>query len=161
MYYIKYPFLSLWNYFFNSPSLVEKEAIENVKMFHQKYGSNFSIEKKPSKAEVVIQTILDKKKLIYHTEFSFKELIGNKAPLRFDFAIIHKDRLVLVEYQGAQHFIFPNKFHKENEKDKFDQQKLFDQRKRDFCKTHKLNYIEFDYTQEKILEELVLKHFCD
>ena len=59
------------------------------------------------KGEEIIKSILDKNKYNYQIQYTFSDLIGDKALLRFDFAIIQNNKVkCLIEYQGEQHY-FP------------------------------------------------------
>lgn len=144
-----------WNWLFSKPSSVEKEALMNIRIMHKKFER--MKDKKSSKAERFIKDIINKKGLVYCKEYSFKDLIGTIKPLRFDFAVIYKDRLTLIEYQGSQHYIYPNTFHKR--KEDFDLQQNRDKQKKQYCEKHGIKLLEISYLQEKIIEEILNEHF--
>lgn len=65
--------------------------------------------KRVSKGEKEIITILNKFQINFLTEYSFPDLISKKGkPLRFDFYI--DDYNLLIEFQGEHHFKPVNKF---------------------------------------------------
>lgn len=108
-----------------------------------------------SKAEEKIMNLLDAGRLNYKREIIFKGLHGKKnIPLRFDFAIYNQDwqLLVLLEYDGNQHFNYPNKFHKTQSD--FLQAKERDRTKNKFCLLNKIPLIRIPYWA---LENLTLE----
>lgn len=88
----------------------------------------------------------------YKRELSFSDCKNNKK-LRFDFALFNKNKLiVLIEYQGEQHYkpidfagkgkAWANKSFEKNQKR--------DQIKRDYCQTKGIKLIEIPYWEENI-----------
>ena len=144
-----------WNLLFAKQTSTEKDAILNVKILYKKYGGNEK--RKFSKPERMIYDILVKKGYPFCREYSFEDLIGTIKPLRFDFALVYKERLYLIEYQGSQHYIFPNTFHKN--KEDFETQRRRDEQKKEYCKKHGIKLIQITYLQNNIIEELLNEHF--
>ncbi len=108
-----------------------------------------------SKGERKICEILKKCNLSFKQQFSFNDLLGNKAPLRFDFAIFNDSNQLqcLIEYQGQQHYkqvFFQSK-------EDFLNGLYNDKKKRDYCKYNNIKMIEIPYWDfNKINEEYIL-----
>lgn len=106
-----------------------------------------------SKGEFLINQILQQLNIEYTTEYSFNDLNGEKASLRFDFALFQNKKLFcLIEYQGEQHF---KRLHDNGllTPQKFALYQQYDQRKRDYCKQHNIPLIEIPYTDYKKLDK--------
>ena len=104
-----------------------------------------------SKGEYQIEQLLKRHGISYKREFSFPDL-KNQLPLRFDFAIFKKNKLVqLIEYQGEQHYVKSNGFYSE---DLIRNDKL----KEEYCKKNKikLKYIYYERRHNILWEELGL-----
>ena len=112
-----------------------------------------------SKGEAKIREILTKAKIDFIQEVSFPDLRGLKGrPLRFDFAII-KDKkiIVLIEYDGEQHYRCVSHF----QKSVFDFKKTqeWDRKKNSYALSRKISLIRvpfWDYeilTLERLLNE--------
>ena len=82
-----------------------------------------------------------------------KEVTIPNTRLRFDFFIPNLN--CAIEYQGSQHYIPSSKFGGE---ERFKQQILNDNRKRDYCKNKQIKLVEIPYTYSKkqIKEELAI-----
>lgn len=115
-----------------------------------------------SRGEMRIKSFLDEKKLLYKSEYSFPELysITEKAPLRYDFAILNDvgELLYLIEYDGAQHFQAYEYFGGEA---KFEKVKKNDELKNEYCRKNgipliRIPYWDFDNIEE-ILEDTVFE----
>lgn len=91
-----------------------------------------------------ITEYLQKRKITFIPEYSFLDLKTERNhPLRFDFAIMAKEKLLcLIEYQGQQHF------------DKRDvwfgkqQREVTDKQKRLYCKEHHLLLFEIAFDED-------------
>lgn len=91
-----------------------------------------------SKGEHQIEQILREHNITYVKEYSFKDLV-DILPLRFDFAIFQKDKLVaLIEYQGQQHYDINNGYYSED-------LVRHDQMKKEYCETNNIPLIVIDY----------------
>lgn len=147
---------SMWYWLFpGKSSAVEQNAIKNIIAFVE--NNQHDMNKKISKGEARIRDFMKKKQIPYCREFKFPDLNGPKQNLRFDFGVVYKHRLIMIEYHGAQHFKFPNIFHRTRKE--FDEQIAHDVQKREYCKKHDITLVEYDYTQDKILETLLCKQF--
>ena len=62
--------------------------------------------KAKSVGELKIIELLLKYNILFQEQYSFSDLIGKSAPLRFDFAIFNNDNQLfcLIEFQGEQHY---------------------------------------------------------
>ena len=78
---------------------------KNQKWFEQLYEG--------SDPEKICCRILDKLGIKYEREFPIVELENGK--MRFDFKFHYWNKIVILEYDGNQHFEFPNKYHKTQE----------------------------------------------
>jgi len=111
-----------------------------------------------SDGEQRIMSVLEKNQLSYFYNHSFEGLIGNSAPLKFDFFI--KNHKLLIEFDGSQHFEFPHQYHK-TELD-FKKYLNYDRRKNNYAKKNKINLLRIPHTLkhkieneiEKVLEEI-------
>lgn len=106
-----------------------------------------------SKGEMQITNWLIKNNIKYSKEYSFNDLKGKGGKrLRFDFAILddNSDVIILVEYQGEQHYIDCGEFGAY-------QRKYSDKIKKDYCKQHNLLLYEirFDDNLEDIFVNLL------
>lgn len=97
-----------------------------------------------SAGEHKISCLLDKNNISYEREYTFPDLIGNKFPLRFDFAIKNKEGQIicLVEFQGEQHYKYSDFF---EERQSFESRQSYDNMKRDYCRKNNLLLIEVPY----------------
>lgn len=101
-----------------------------------------------SLGEVQTEKVLNELNISYKKEYTFKDLIGDTKPLRFDFAIF-KDNILygLIECQGQEHQM-PISFWGGEEK--FKKRIKYDKLKKDYCLLHKipLYYIPYqDYNK--------------
>jgi len=133
-----------------------------AKMLHVKCGHqwktkpyNFNSGKRCPKCDLshgeqMVEKWLKENLLNYVTQYRIKEC-RIIQPLPFDFAIFKDNRLILIEYDGEQHFkaipFFGGEeaFKKQQERDSF---------KRKFCKENKIPLIEIPYTIKNINEYL-------
>jgi predicted nucleic acid-binding Zn-ribbon protein len=99
---------------------------------------------KESRGEKVIANILDNYHVQYIAQKAF-EKCKYKKQLRFDFYL--PDYNVAIEYQGEQHYrpVNFNGLPEERAKYIFEQVKIRDQVKRDFCDTHHIQLIAIPY----------------
>lgn len=111
-----------------------------------------------SKGAKQIGLILDKYNIIHEKEKRFKDC-KNKFPLPFDYCINTHNGVVLIEYQGGQHYT-PISYYGGEKKFKLQQKR--DQIKRDFCKSNNIPLFEIPYTMDlKDLEGYILKILND
>lgn len=112
-----------------------------------------------SKGELKIQKILREMNIPFIQQYSFKDL-KDKGLLKFDFAIIKdKEVVLLIEYQGEQHYFEKRSFKNK----KFEDGLKRDELKRNYCLNNNYNLIEIPYTDyDKINKEylnLILKKY--
>lgn len=101
-----------------------------------------------------IQSILSELNIPYESEYSFNDLLGERKPLRFDFKIIYKNTLIMIEYDGAQHYR-PAYWDTE---ESFNLRKENDKSKDDYCNSHSIILWRIPYvydTREKIKQQLL------
>jgi hypothetical protein len=97
-----------------------------------------------SKGEKKIMEILSKAGIKFIREYSFKDLKGKKeAPLRFDFAFYLNNQLILLDYDGIQHYNFTKHFHKNIFI--FNEAKERDRRKNSYCLAHNIPFYRIPY----------------
>jgi hypothetical protein len=113
---------------------------------------------KLSKGEVRVERFLIDNLFLYDTQYSIDEC-RNKNPLPFDFVVFAKDGVVLIEYQGEQHYEPKEIFGGEKGLKKC---QINDQIKAEYCRKNNINLIiiphwNFDNI-EKILSVRLTKH---
>ena len=116
-----------------------------------------------SYGESLIHKILTNLNYQFKTEYKFNDLKSNEGGyLRFDFAIFKNNQLyALIEYDGEQHFNITsgwnnNEYHK--------QLIIRDQIKNDYCQSHNIPLIRFNYLMLKnnlITENLIKEKLED
>lgn len=116
-----------------------------------------------SKGEYIVRQELNKRNVLFDTQYSFPDFISDKnRPLRFDFAILDgtKNLLCLIEYQGVQHDKQYEKYHISFGEQ---QRNVTDEMKREYCKLHNILLFEIWYNQDigaeldKILQSINYK----
>ena len=106
--------------------------------------TNCGCEKTKSKGEILVSDFLTKNKINYLREYSFDNLRNKSGNLlRFDFAILnHINKVVmLVEYQGEQHYIECGTFGSY-------QREYSDKMKKDYCKSNNIPLFEIKYDDD-------------
>lgn len=101
-----------------------------------------------SNGEKRVAEWLKKHSIPYEREYSYPDLQGDYAPLRFDFKII--GRPIVIEFQGKQHYVPTDFFGNMN----FQRQQRYDEKKRQYCEKNKIRLIEIPYTCENLNEYL-------
>lgn len=107
-----------------------------------------------SQGEYLISKYLNFKNINFKKEYSFDDLINIKTnnKLRFDFAVFIKEKIILIEFDGIQHFRNNNWSHISLE-----EIKKRDEMKDNYCKEKNIPLIRISYKEiekiEKILEE--------
>lgn len=98
---------------------------------------------KESKGERLVSSILRSLKIKYKKEYKFEDCIY-KQPSKFDFAIPLKDKIILIEYDGIQHFKPVEMFGGEKG---FKETQARDKVKNDYCDSRDdLHLIRIPYT---------------
>lgn len=109
-----------------------------------------------SRAEKIICSFLKKNGINYIAEHTFSDL-KDKGFLRYDFYLPEKN--LLIEYDGAQHFLFPNTLHKS--RDEFESQQKRDKLKTEYAEKNninllRINYKDFDNILAILQEKLII-----
>lgn len=99
-----------------------------------------------------VEIILDQLNILYEKEKTFDNL-KYKNKLRFDYYLPKYN--LCIEFNGAQHYEYIEHFHKDE--DEFNEQKLKDYIKSEYCRAHDIHLIELpcSLTCEEIRAELV------
>lgn len=131
-------------------------TIKEIGSSHLLQGHTLSCGCIKSYGEKEIQKILENLNISYITQKSFSDLKSKKnMVLRFDFEVLYKNKKILIEYQGEQHYKKINFFGGE---EGFLQRKEHDDLKRQYCKRNNIPLIEYSYnetiSQEKLLNKL-------
>ena len=106
-----------------------------------------------SYGESKIKRILNKLKYNFNEQYYFNDLRGKrKRPLRFDFAIFIKDKIILIEYQGEQHYEEIPHF-----KSSLQEVQERDNMKKQYCKDKGYYLIEIPYWDFKKIDENYIK----
>jgi hypothetical protein len=101
-------------------------------------------EKINSKGEILVSNFLNENKIRFLREYSFDDLRNKSGNLlRFDFAILNNnnDVIMLVEYQGEQHYVDCGSFGSY-------QREYSDKVKKEYCKTHNIPLFEIRFDDE-------------
>ena len=101
-----------------------------------------------------VETVLNELKLYYEKEKTYNNL-KYKGKLRFDFYLPLYN--LCIEFNGTQHYEYIEYFHKDESQ--FDEQRLKDHIKREYCRAHNIHLIELpcSLTSDEIRAELVQK----
>lgn len=142
--------------YINGHKLTIKCDVEHHKPYKVSYSNFYNGHRCPtcnvSKGEKRIEEFLKSHNLNYYKEYTFDDLVGkNNRKLKFDFAVLQNNDVILIEYDGEQHF--KPKFG-ENE---FERTKRNDKIKNDYCKNKNLMLIRIPYTQFDDIENILLK----
>lgn len=106
-----------------------------------------------SQLEMATAATMDKLKIAYEPQFKPKDLRGLKnGQMSFDFKI--KDKSIVIECQGKQHYQPVSKFDGEDGKG-FEIRKIHDNIKKEWCITHNYHLIEIPFNCKKIEDYLI------
>jgi len=134
--------------------------VTEVEKSHLKNGHTISCGHIKSKGEQIISKILQENKILYTTEYSFKDLYGyGNGLLRFDFAIYNNDCSkikYLIEFNGEQHYKHSGGWNTEEE---FKIRQFNDNKKIEYCKNNNipLIIIPYKYLDKLSLNDLLLE----
>lgn len=148
---------TLINYkFTNEHRLTVKCDVQHHKPYEVSYGNFYSGHRCPacnvSKGEKRVEDFLKLHNFSYSKEYTFNDLVGkNRRKLKFDFAVFKNNDVILIEYDGEQHF--KPKFGEEE----FERTKRNDKIKNEYCKNRKLQLIRIPYTEFDNIENILLK----
>lgn len=113
-----------------------------------------------SLGEQKIKEVLNSLLYKYQEQIYFKDLKGKNSYLKFDFGIFINEKIILIEYQGEQHYAEIKIF-----KDTLKERQERDNKKREYCKEHNIPLIEIPYWDyDKINEEYIkerLDEYCN
>ena len=101
-----------------------------------------------SKGEYLMRQELNKRNVLFSTQYSFSDFVSDKnRPLRFDFVILDENEklLCLIEYQGVQHDKHYEKYHNSFGEQ---QRRVTDGMKRSYCEAHNILLFEIWYNQD-------------
>lgn len=108
-----------------------------------------------SKGEMLINSILKEHNIHFQREYSFNDLYVNSKKAKFDFAILNDNNelLLLIEYQGIQHFNNSDfgRIQRENS----------DPKKREYCQKHNIKLVEIPYIDYDKINWEYLKEKCN
>lgn len=99
-----------------------------------------------SSGELAVGTWLKEHNIAFESEYTFPDLKGNgDGLLRFDFKI--KDKPILIEFQGQQHYEPVDFFGGEKQ---FQIQQFHDDLKKKYCKYHGYTLVEIPYNYKSL-----------
>ena len=107
-----------------------------------------------SHGEERISNFLSKNKINFTREFSFPDLFGDKNLLRFDFMVEMNNEILLIEFQGRQHYKDEGGFWGGAS---FNKRQRYDNKKRDYCLNHGYRLIEISYKDYNNIENILEK----
>jgi uncharacterized Zn-finger protein len=122
-----------------------------------------------SRGERTVYDILEEIGLEYgtdfKTEYKFKKLLGiGGRQLRYDFVVFDKEDLLLIEFDGRQHYK-PVRFQKDESDEKIQQKyemtRCHDKRKNKFAKKHEYPLLRIKYSDVNQSKELIEEFFKD
>lgn len=109
-----------------------------------------------SKGERKIREFLQINKIIFTTQYKFKNLLGrNGQPLRFDFGILNNEDelLFLIEYDGEYHYLpIVDDWHLEYQQE-------HDNLKNRYCKENNIELFRISYLDFDKIDEILIKKF--
>ena len=130
-------------------------TIKEIGSSHLLQGHTLSCGCIKSYGEKEIQKILEDLNISYITQKSFSDLKSKIVVNSFSIEVLYKNKKILIEYQGEQHYKKVNFFGGE---EGFLQRKEHDDLKRQYCKRNNIPLIEYSYnekiSQEKLLNKL-------
>jgi len=143
-----------------------KNANTKIKMRHEKCGYEWEIKPndflnrhgcpkcRSSKGEVAIMKYLEKRKIPFNYEHSFKDLI-DVGKLRFDFYL--PDHNICIEYDGGQHFkpVTFGGMSQEKAEENFKSCQRRDKIKDEYCKKKGIRLIRIPYTEFKNIKKIL------
>lgn len=147
-------FAYFWKTYTNTSNKMKIQCMKCKYIFQQSISNHRSGCGCPrcniSKGESEIEKILIDKNIEFFVQHIFNNCVFKK-PLPFDFFIPKLN--ICIEYDGEQHFYFPNYFHKK--KYQFDNQKLKDKIKTEYCKNNNIRLIRIPYWEKKSIKKIL------
>ena len=128
--------------------------------------------KSMSRGEQTVYDVLENLELEhgtdFKTEYKFKDLLGiGNRQLRYDFAIFHEETLLLIEFDGRQHFKqvkWQNNESDEATKQRYQMTRCHDKRKNKFARKNEYPLLRIKYSDVNKCQELIeefLKDYSD
>lgn len=113
-----------------------------------------------SHGEIIIANVLNQSEWSYKREYTFPDLTGDEALLRFDFAVFKEDQLLfMIEFQGKQHYEAVKFFGGE---ERLYKQQEYDKKKYEYCKNNHIPLIVIPYYEQgKITLEYIKEKFYE
>jgi len=101
----------------------------------------------------------------FKTEYKFKNLLGiGNRQLRYDFVVFDKEELLLIEFDGRQHYK-PVRFQKDDSDEKvqqiYEMTRCHDKRKNKFAKKHEYPLLRIKYSDVNSAKELIEEFLKD
>jgi len=101
----------------------------------------------------------------FKTEYKFKKLLGiGNRQLRYDFVVFDKEELLLIEFDGRQHYK-PVKWQNNDSDEKVEQRyqmiRCHDKRKNKFAKKHEYPLLRIKYSDVNNSKQLIEEFFKD
>jgi len=125
--------------------------------------------KNMSRGERTVYDILEELGLEYgtdfKTEYKFKKLLGiGDRQLRYDFVVFDKEDLLLIEFDGRQHYN-PVKWQNNDSDEKvqqiYEMTRCHDKRKNKYAKKHEYPLLRIKYSDVNKSKELIEEFFKD
>jgi len=125
--------------------------------------------KNMSRGEQTVYDILEELGLEYETDFKteykFKNLLGiGNRQLRYDFVIFDKEELLLIEFDGRQHYKpvkWQNNESDEKVQQRYEMIRCHDKRKNKFAKKHEYPLLRIKYSDVNSAKELIEEFLKD
>jgi len=138
----------------------------------QRHVNRIHINPKPknmSRGEQTVYDILEELGLEYgtdfKTEYKFKKLLGiGGRQLRYDFVVFDKEELLLIEFDGRQHYKpvkWQNNESDENVQQRYEMIRCHDKRKNKFAKKYEYPLLRIKYSDVNQSKELIEEFFKD
>lgn len=111
---------------------------------------------KESRGERKIRNYLETHCVSFEPQKKFTNLFGDKNKLSYDFYI--KDKNLLIEYQGQQHYYPIDWFGGDKQ---FSKQQEYDSLKREYAKNNKIRLLEISYEEYEKIESILDREIFD
>jgi hypothetical protein len=143
-----------YKYQFQCANHPEEELWINITDFRNGGGCKFcTIESNESKGEKAIKDWLDEHEIQYDREVKFEEC-KHIDYLRFDFLVPYTDgTFCLIEFDGRLHYRPYND--SEKNRKQFENQKIRDQIKNEFCSKHNIDLLRISYKELKNIDKIL------
>jgi len=138
----------------------------------QRHVNRIHINPKPknmSRGEQTVYDILEEIGLEYgtdfKTEYKFKKLLGiGDRQLRYDFVVFDKEELLLIEFDGRQHYKpvkWQNNESDEKVQQRYEMTRCHDKRKNKYAMKHEYPLLRIKYSDVNKSKELIEEFFKD